>query len=72
MDSVSVSKFRDTLKDCVDKVIREHHPLKVTRRNGKDFVVVSAKDWEREQETVCILRNSNLIQQISESATTHK
>ena len=71
MDTVSVNKFRDTLRDCVERVISQHTPLKVTRRNGEDFVVVSAEDWEREQETLYVLQNSNLMKQISESISTH-
>lgn len=71
MDSVSVNKFRDTLKDCVEKVISEHRPIKVTRRNGEDFIVVSAEDWEREQETLHVLQSSSLMKQISESIETH-
>jgi antitoxin YefM len=71
MDTVSVNKFRDTLKDCVEKVISQHNPLKVTRRNGEDFVVVSAEDWERDQETLHVLQSSHLMKQISDSMTTH-
>jgi antitoxin YefM len=55
----------------VDEVINNHTPLKVTRRNGDDFMVVSVEDWEREQETLYILQNSSLMQQIAESQATH-
>ena len=55
----------------MEKVIDEHQPLKVTRRNGEDFVVVSAEDWEREQETLYILQNDSLMQQIADSMATH-
>ena len=71
MNTVSVNKFRDTLKDCVERVISEHQPIKVTRRNGKDFVVVSAEDWEKEQETLYILQNTSLMQQISKAIESH-
>jgi len=71
MDSISVNQFRDTLKDCVEKVVNQHAPLKVTRRNGADFVVISAEDWEREQETLSVLQNSDLMQQIAVSMATH-
>lgn len=71
METVSVNKFRDTLKDCVEKVISQHNPLKVTRRHGKDFVVVSAEDWEQEQETLHVLQNNNLMSQVSNSMATH-
>ena len=71
MDTVSVNKFRDHLKNFVERVAHEHLPLKVTRRNGEDFVVISAEDWEREQETLYVLQNSSLMKQIAESTRTH-
>jgi antitoxin YefM len=71
MDSISVNKFRDNLKCFVEQVVNEHLPLKVTRRSGEDFVVISADDWAREQETLYVLQNSDLMQQIATSAATH-
>lgn len=49
----------------------QHKPLKVTRRSGEAFVVVSAEDWEREQETLYVLQNRDLMQQIAASLETH-
>ena len=72
MDSVSVNKFRDNLKRLVEQVVSTHVPLKVTRRGGDDFIVVSADDWEREQETLFILQNNSLMQQIADSLRTHE
>ncbi len=71
MDSISVNKFRDNLKQFVEQVVSEHLPLKVTRRSGADFVVLSADDWEREQETLYVLQNNDLMKQIAASATTN-
>lgn len=71
MDSISVNQFRDNLKALVDKVASEHEPLKVTRRGGADFVVLSAEDWEQERETLYILQNSSLMRQISKSMETY-
>ena len=71
VDSVSVNKFRDNLKAFVERVVGDHEPLKVTRRAGDDFVVISAEDWEREQETLFVLQNSALMQQLAESLQTH-
>ncbi len=71
MDTVSVNKFRDNLKNFVEQVARQHLPLKVTRRSGEDFVVISADDWEREQETLYVLQNSSLMKQIAESSRSH-
>jgi antitoxin YefM len=71
MDTVSVNKFRDNLKRFVEQVVNQHMPIKVTRRTGEDFVVVSADDWEREQETLYVLQNSDLMKQIAASVGTH-
>jgi len=71
MDTISVNKFRENLKSFVERVVTDHSPLKVTRRNGDDFVVVSADDWEREQETLYVLQNNDLMKQIAASAATN-
>jgi len=72
MDSISVNRFRDNLKSYVEQVINQHVPIKVTRRSGHDFVVVSADDWEREQETLYVLQNKDLMKQIAVSVVSHK
>ena len=71
METTSVNKFRENLKSLVEQVINRHEPLKVTRRAGEDFIVVSADDWEREQESLYVLQNSDLMQQIADSLNTH-
>jgi antitoxin YefM len=72
MDTVSVNQFRDNLKSLVEQALSKHEPLRVTRRSGEDFVVLSAEDWEREQETLYVLQNSDLMKQIAASLATHK
>jgi len=71
MDSVSVNRFRDNLKAFVEQAVNNHTPIKVTRRSGEDFIVMSAEDWEREQETLYVLSNNSLMQQIADSSATH-
>ena len=71
MNSVSVNQFRDNLKSYVEQTVSEHEPLKVTRRAGEDFIVMSADDWEREQETLHVLQSNSLMQQIASSMKTH-
>jgi len=68
---LSVNKFRANLKDFVDKAINEHMVIRVKRRAGRDFIVVSAEDWDREQETLYILRNKLLMSQVAESLETY-
>ena len=70
METVSVNKFRENLKDFAENVIEKHEPLKVTRRHGEDFVVVSFEDWERQEETLHVLQSKSLMKQIAESTKT--
>ena len=72
MIQLSVNKFRANLKAFVDKAINDHIPLRVNRRKGRDFIVMSAEDWERERETLYVLQNSSLMTQINESMKTFK
>lgn len=72
MNSISVNKFRENLKSFVEQVVNDHLPLKVTRRNGEDFIVLSADDWDREQETLYVLQNNDLMKQIAASVNTNQ
>jgi antitoxin YefM len=72
MREMSVNRFRSSLKAAVEGVVRDHVPLRVTRRTGEDFVVVSAADWDREQETLYVLQNRSLMKQIASSLETHR
>lgn len=71
METTTVNKFRESLKSFVEQVVNRHIPLRVTRRNGADFVIMSAEDWERDQETLYVLQNRHLMQQIANSSATH-
>ena len=71
METISVNQFRENLKSFVEKTVSKHEPIKVTRRAGDDFIVISAEDWEREQESLYVLQNSDLMKQIANSLGTH-
>nr|VFJ65609.1 MAG: antitoxin YefM [Candidatus Kentron sp. FW] len=71
MENISVNRFRDNLKSVVEQSLDRHQPFKVTRRGGEDFVVIGAQDWEREQETLFVLQNTDLMRQIKVSMQTH-
>jgi antitoxin YefM len=69
---MSIQEFRSHLREAVEKVAEDHVPLRVKRRAGRDFVVVSAEDWEKEQETLYVLQNRSLMEQIERSLKTHR
>ncbi|VAW34502.1 hypothetical protein MNBD_CHLOROFLEXI01-5148 [hydrothermal vent metagenome] len=62
--NVSVNKFRSNLRHYVEQVADTHQPLRVTRHNTTDFIVVSVEDWERDQETLYVLQNRDLRQKL--------
>lgn len=44
MKELSVNTFRANLKKSVEEVINNHEPLKINRREGKEFVIISFED----------------------------
>lgn len=68
---LSVNQFRANLKQYVDLAIDNHEPLQVSRKNGEAFVVMSLEDYEREQETLYVLGNTSLMEQIQASLQTY-
>lgn len=72
MNTITVSQFTNSLKTFIEQVIKHHTPIKVTDQDGEDFVIISAEDWEQEQETLFVLQNNQLMKQIAESMATHQ
>ncbi len=71
MNEITANRFRDQLKAEVDRAIREHRPLRVTRRRGGDFVVLSAEDWSAVEETLYLNRVPGLVKSIRRAAKEH-
>ncbi|QCF27170.1 type II toxin-antitoxin system Phd/YefM family antitoxin [Hydrocarboniclastica marina] len=69
MEIISVKKFTENMESFVEQVFSRHEPPKVTRRAGEAFIIISAEDWAREQETLHVLQNND--QQIAASLDTH-
>ena len=71
MNAISINQFTNNIQDFINQVIEQHTPLKITSQNGEDFIIISAEDWEQQQETLFVLQNSELMQQINDSLATH-
>ena len=71
MTNISVNQFRDNLKHYAELAIQNHEVITVTRRNGQDFVVMSAEDWKGIEETFFVLENPRLMLQIQTSLDSH-
>lgn len=72
MDVMSYSSFREKLATVLDYISDNSTVVKITRQNGKAAVVMSLEDWERDQETLYVLQNKPLMQQIATSLHTHQ
>jgi prevent-host-death family protein len=68
MDEISANEFRAHLKSEVDRVIEDHRVLRVKRRRGGDFVVVSAEDWSGIEETLYLSGIPGLVESVREAA----
>ena len=55
MQVVTYTDARANLKDVMDRVVRDHDEVIVTRKNGKPVVMVSLDDWNAVRETMHLL-----------------
>ncbi len=65
--TIDIKQFSENLKRNAAQATTDQSPLKVTQGNGKYFVVLSADEWEREQETIQVLQDTDLMRQIAKS-----
>ena len=56
-ETVSVSQLREKMKAMFDQVSDTRQPLRISRRNGEDMVVVPLSDYEALDETAYLLRS---------------
>ena len=68
MNEMTANFFREHLKAAVDEVVSNHRVLRVTRRRGGDFVVISADDWDAIAETIHLNQVPGLVESIQEAA----
>ena len=64
---VSSLQFSENFEREVEKVVSNHEVLRV-RRDGGDFVVLSADDWHAVEETLYLNKVPGLAESIQEAA----
>ncbi len=68
MNEMTANFFREHLKAAVDEVVSNHDVLRVTRRRGGDFVVLSADDWAAIAETLHLYQVPGLVDSLQKAA----
>lgn len=57
MDVLSFTDTRQKLKDVMERVVKDHTPIVVTRQKAESVVIVSLADWNAMEETARLLRS---------------
>jgi antitoxin YefM len=55
MRKVSYSEARENLEAVMDKAVADRGPILITRRRGKNVVMISASGWAGMKETLHLL-----------------
>lgn len=67
MNAINYSDLRKNLKSTMDKIISDHEPVIITRRNGGKVVIVSYEDYSAIEETAYLLKSPKNAKRIRES-----
>ena len=57
MKAITYSNARANLAETMDQVFDDHAPVVITRKSGKNVVMLSVEDFDSWQETAYLLRS---------------
>jgi antitoxin YefM len=67
MTTIPLSDARARLSELVDEAVRTHERVEITRNGRRAAVLLSADDFDSLQETLEILSDPQLMQEIAEA-----
>lgn len=67
MDVLTFTDTRQNLKDVMDRVVKDHTPIVVTRQKAEAVVMVSLADWNALEETARLLSSPANAARLAES-----
>ena len=67
MEVISYTHARNNLAKTMEKVIKDHTPLIITRKNKDAVVLISLEDYEAMEETAYLLQSPKNAQRLLES-----
>ncbi len=67
MGTISFSRFRRNPGKILDEIAETDEPMTVTRADGRDVVILSAREFEALKETLYLLRSPKNAARLRES-----
>ena len=67
MTAIAYSQFRQRVGEVVEDAIGTGEPVTVTRADGRNFVIVSAEDWDAVNETAHLSSTGENARRLRES-----
>jgi antitoxin YefM len=67
MTAIAYSQFRHRIGEIVDDALETGEPVIVTRADGRNFVIVSADEWEAVSQTAHLLSCGENARRLRES-----
>ncbi|MCP9270732.1 type II toxin-antitoxin system Phd/YefM family antitoxin [Mycolicibacterium arenosum] len=67
MTTLPLAEVRANLSKLVDEAVRTHQRIEVTRQGRRAAVILSADDYDAIMETLAILSDHELVQEIREA-----
>jgi PHD/YefM family antitoxin component YafN of YafNO toxin-antitoxin module len=68
MLETTATKLRKNLPREIEPCFKNHETLHVKQRDGKDFVIISAEDWQAIEETLFLNSIPNMVASIHDAA----
>ena len=72
MDAITYTDLRQNMKTYMDRVIQDHDPLIITRKNNENVVLISVDEYNSLIETNYLLSNEANVEHLKKSIAQHK
>jgi antitoxin YefM len=72
MDAITYTDLRQNLKTFMDRVVQDHDPIIITRKNNENVVLISIAEYNGLLETNYLLSNEANAEHLKKSIAQHK
>lgn len=66
-DSMSLATVKAHLSEVLDRVLRTHERITITRHGRREAVIISTEDLESLEETLDLLSDPDAVREIAEA-----